>query len=317
LADDSPIPVSLLSFPVFHIAGVANVTLNTAVGGRLVFPSTRFDALEALRLIEEERIRMWGAVSTMAQRAAEVLRDHPIDVSSLQSITLGGAPMPVGLPEKLASAFPSLKRGISNTYGQTETAGTIAIMSGSDDPTCVGKPMPVVEIRIDAPEGPGEVLVRTPSVMMGYWGQTEQPFDESGWLHTGDVGYLDDSGLLHIVDRIKDIIIRGGENISPTAIEEAISRHPSVDEVCVFSVPDADFGEAIAAVIVTDDQRLTAKDLSAYARESLATFEVPHHWWIRSEPLARGGALNKVQRRFLSAEFIRRSESPVESAASE
>src|SRR5262249_42457191 len=148
-------PVNLLSFPLFHIAGVTNVTLSTAVGGRLVFPDARFDAVKVLRLIEQENVRVWGAVGTMAQRATEALQHHNIDVSSLQSITLGGAPMPVGLPEKLTAAFPSLKRGVSNAYGQTETAGTIALTSGNADPTCVGKPMPNVQIRIASAEGPG------------------------------------------------------------------------------------------------------------------------------------------------------------------
>ncbi|WP_116998232.1 class I adenylate-forming enzyme family protein [Desertimonas flava] len=303
-----PMPVSLLSYPVFHMAGTMNVLVTTAIGGRLVFAGPKFDAVEILRLIERERVTAWGAVPTMAQRAADALADHHIDVSSLRAITLGGAPMPPGLPATLAERFGSLRGGASNAYGQTEVGGTVTIGGARDaaaDPTCVGAPLGVAEICIDSPAGggTGEVLVRTPSAMLGYWGQDESPIGDDGWVHTGDVGYLDDEGRLHIVDRIKDIIIRGGENISPTAVEEAIASHPSVDEVSVFSVPDADFGEAIAAVVVTSDPALTSDDLVAHARLTLSRFEVPEHWWIRSEPLERG-TLDKVLRRQLRDEWL-------------
>jgi long-chain acyl-CoA synthetase len=302
-----PMPVSLLSYPVFHMAGTMNVLVTTAIGGVLVFAGPRFEAVEILRLIEREQVTAWGAVPTMAQRVAEALDDHPVDVSSLRAITLGGAPMPNGLSAKLAQRFPSLKGGAANAYGQTEVGGTVTIVGGSAvaEPTCVGKPLGVAEIKIETPAGsePGEILVRTPSAMLGYWGQDQSPMDDEGWVHTGDVGYLDDEGQLHIVDRIKDIIIRGGENISPTAVEEAIRSHPSVTEVSVFSLPDADFGEAIAAVVVTSDPALSPHDLVQHSSTTLARFEVPQHWWIRSEPLDRG-TLDKVLRRQLRDEWL-------------
>jgi long-chain acyl-CoA synthetase len=303
-----PMPVSLLSYPVFHMAGTMNVLVTTAIGGRLVFAGPRFDAVEILRLIEREQVTAWGAVPTMAQRAVDALADHPLDVSSVRAITLGGAQMPSGLSAKLAQRFGSLKGGASNAYGQTEVGGTVTIVGGraaAADPTCVGRPLGVAEIRIDAPaaDEPGEVLVRTPSAMLGYWGQDQSPIGDEGWVHTGDVGYLDDEGQLHIVDRIKDIIIRGGENISPTAVEDAIGSHPSVSEVAVFSVPDADFGEAIAAVVVTSDPALSSDDLVQHASVTLPRFEVPQHWWIRSDPLGRG-TLDKVLRRQLRDEWL-------------
>lgn len=308
LPDDARAPVGLLSYPVFHIAGVMNVVISTAVGGVLVFGSPRFDPVEVLRLIERERVVAWGAVPTMVQRAVEALGDDPVDVTSLRAITLGGAAMPPGLVHEVARRFPSVRGHVANAYGMTETGGTVALASGSEaaeDPTCVGRPMSVAEIAIDGADGSGrgEIVVRTPSAMLGYWQSDDSPVDADGWVHTGDVGYLDDDGRLHVVDRIRDVIIRGGENISPTAVEDAILHHPRVHEACVVSVPDPDFGEAVAAIVVTDDPQLPVEELAEHARARLATFEVPARWWIRREPLARG-TLDKLLRRTLRDEFL-------------
>jgi long-chain acyl-CoA synthetase len=302
---DASAPVGLLSYPVFHIAGIANVNVSTAIGGKLVFGSARFDAAETARLIEREGVIAWGAVPTMVERTARAVLNDGVNVTSLRAITLGGAPMPTGLSDLLASAFPLVRRSVANAYGMTESGGTVTLASGervAQDPSCVGRPMPVVQLRIDADEsGIGEVCVRTPSAMVGYWGNLDSPFDADGYLRTGDVGYLDGDGYLHIVDRVKDIIIRGGENISPTSIEIVLRDHPAVREVVVFGRADPDLGERIVAVVVSESAAVPS--LVEHCLTRLPRFQVPDEWWIRPQPLARG-TLDKVLRGTLREEYI-------------
>jgi acyl-CoA synthetase (AMP-forming)/AMP-acid ligase II len=308
IASDAPAPRSLLSYPVFHMAGIMNVVMSTVVGGVLVFPGSRFDPIEALDLIARERVTAWGAVPTMVQRAVEALDTHPVDLSNLRNITLGAAPMPPQLAELLAARIPSVRQRVANAYGMTETGGTIALCSGATataDSTCVGRPMPTVQLKVVVTDRShtGEILVRTPSLMLGYCNDTSSPIDEDGWLHTGDIGYLDGENQLHITDRAKDMIIRGGENISPTAVEQALTTHPSVMEAAAFGVPDPDLGERIAVVVVTRDLSLTSDELIRHCRTTLARFEVPDDWWLRSAPLTRG-TLQKVLRTELRREFL-------------
>lgn len=168
-------------------------------------------------------------------------------------------------------------------------------------PHSVGKPLPVVEIRIDEPDdrGLGEILARSPTNMSGYWGMPDDDtIDEDGWLRTGDIGRLDHDGHLYVLDRAKDVIIRGGENIACSHVENQILRHPSVGQVAVLGLPHPDLGEEVAAVVVPRGGAPSAEELSAHAASGLARFEVPTAWWIRDEPLPLS-SVGKVLKRQL------------------
>ena len=285
-------PRVLVSAPLFHMGGVQTALLSLASGATMVFLEGRFDAGEVLRLIEEERITRWGCVPTMAFRVLE----HPDllhrDRSSVRSLSLAGSPVPPELCKRLQEAFPTAAAAIGTGYGLTESGGTVTAGAGEEivgQPGCVGRPMRTVELRIDHPDacGVGEVLVRSPAVMSGYWGSTDDPaLDADGWLHTGDVGQLGADGRLRIIDRLKDVIIRGGENIASPHVEDRLLQYPGVAEVAVIGLPHSDLGEEVAAVIVPRaGEVIHADELQTHAALALAYFEVPTRWWIRSEPL--------------------------------
>lgn len=296
-----PQPRSLVSSPLFHMGGVQTILLGLATGSMLVVLEGRFDAGEALRLIEEEAITRWGCVPTMAHRVLK----HPDlewrDCPSLQTISMAGAPVPPELYARLQDAFPSVTLGTG--YGLTESGGTLAAGSGADlvgGIGCVGRPMPTVELRIDDPDetGRGEVLARSPTVMSGYWNRVDDPTLESdGWLHTGDLGRLDGDGRLYILGRLKDVIIRGGENIAPLRVENHLLAHPGVADVAVVGLPHPDLGEEVAAVVVpVTGASLSVAELRDHAASALAYFEVPTRWWIRADPLPTNqvGKVSKV-----------------------
>jgi long-chain acyl-CoA synthetase len=156
-------------------------------------------------------------------------------------------------------------------------------------PGYVGRAVPFVELRIDTPDarGIGEILVRSPAVMSGYWGRPdEHPVDRDGWLHTGDLGRLDDKGRLFVVDRLKDVIIRGGEKVAAPHVEECLRGHPGVAEVAVVGLPHGDLGEEVAAAVVpVPGVAVTADELLGHAERTLARYELPSAWWLRAEPL--------------------------------
>jgi long-chain acyl-CoA synthetase len=164
----------------------------------------------------------------------------------------------------------------------------------------------VVELRIDRPDekGTGEVVARTPTQMLGYWAQpSDGAIDEDGWVHTGDLGHLDSDGYLFITGRLKDLIIRGGENIAATHVEDVLLKHPDVQEVAVCGRPDPDLGEIVAAaVVVAPDSPVTVAELRSFAAEHLAYFEVPTSWWLRTEPLPAND-VGKVHKRNLLASW--------------
>jgi long-chain acyl-CoA synthetase len=306
---DAPSAVTLLTVPLFHLAGVQTLIITLLTGGRLVFLDGRFDPGEVLRLIEQEGVTRWGCVPTMMTRVL----DHP-DLScrrtgTLRTITMGGAPVPPELVARTRSAFPAARRGVGTTYGLSEAGGALTAGTGdafADRPHSVGRALPVVELRIHSPgpDGAGEILARAPHVMSGYWGQPDDPvLDPDGWLHTGDIGRIDPDGYLYVLDRCKDVVIRGGENVTGPHIEDQLLTHPDVSEAAVFGLPHPDLGEEVAAVVVPRaGSLLTAEALRAYAAARLANFEVPTRWWIRTEPLPVN-AVGKVLKRELRAEW--------------
>jgi len=308
LSPDKPGTVSLLTMPLFHLAGI-QISFSTMLsGGTLVLYEGRFDPVAVLTLIQRERIRVWGSVPTMVSRVADEPRFAEFDTSSIKSIPMGGAAVSPELRAKLQRAFPATKKRVGSLYGLTEAGGVLAAGSADDlegRPGCVGKPLPVVEIAIRNPDanGVGEIVARTPTIASGYWRDDTPLTDADGWLATGDLGRLDAERRLYVVGRSKDIVIRGGENIACAHVERCLLTHPAVREVAVVALPHADLGEEVAAAVVPKDgMQVTAEALRAHAAAHLGKFQIPSRWWIRSEPL-QVNATGKFNKRELIANW--------------
>ena len=258
-----------------------------------------------LDLIERHKVNRWNAVPTMVSR----LLDHPDvsrrDLSSLKSISIGGAPVHAELMQRIRTELPSVSPRIPTGYGLTENGGQATAAAGSENVELLGstgRPLPCVEVKFLAHPGlpDGEILLRSPTQMTGYYGLDESPIDKEGWLHTGDLGRLDDKGNLWITGRCKDMIIRGGENIAPAAVERALMTIPGVNEAVVFGVPHADLGEEVMAVVVVEGD-LTAPQLQEQLRGKVASFAVPSRWRLQKEPLPTNHA-GKVDKPAISAQ---------------
>ncbi|MEN2738373.1 class I adenylate-forming enzyme family protein [Microbacterium sp. X-17] len=296
--DESAGEAALHTGPMFHVGGIQTLLRAICVGDTLVMPAGKFDPAEAMRLIEAWHIRRWSAVPTMVTR---VLNDPEIgryDLSTLRSLTVGGAPIHADLLASIRTGFPGTEPRIATGYGLTENGGQAVAASGKDTvdrPGATGRALPCVELRIaESAEGTdGEVLLRSPTQMTGYLGADASPIDAEGWLHTGDLGRVDD-GYLWITGRSKDMIIRGGENIAPAAVEAALVALPTVDDALVFGLPNPDLGEEVAAIVVPApgfDQDEVARTL----RATIAGFSVPTRWFQADEPfpLTHSGKVDK------------------------
>jgi acyl-CoA synthetase (AMP-forming)/AMP-acid ligase II len=276
--------------PLFHIGGVSNLVSQVIAGGRLVFLRGRFDPREVAELIERERVTSWGGVPTMARRVIDDPEFERYDLTSLRTFPLGGAPVPEVLLERLRERVPHLARGLASTWGLSESGGFLTFASATDlaeRPGTAGRPYPVVEVRVLAPDqgGEGELLVRSPTVMLGYLGADDGTVDADGWLHTGDLGRFEDD-YVYITGRAKDMVIRGGENVACPHVESVLLRHPDVAEAAVLGIPHDDLGEELVATIVLRaGASVTPGALRAHAAESLAYFEIPSRWLLRTEPL--------------------------------
>ena len=287
--DEGKSEVALHTGPLFHVGGPQVMLRSLTVGNTLVFPAGRFDPADVLGLIEKHRINRWTAVPTMITRVL----DHPDvqtrDLRSLRAIGMGGAPVGPHLLERLRTGLPSAEPRVAIGYGLTENTGPATAASGADSvkyPGTCGRPLPCVEIRIDPRPGlpDGEVLIRSPTQMSGYYGLTDTPIDGQGCLHSGDLGRMDETGRLWITGRSKDLIIRGGENIAPAAVERALTALPQVAEAAVVGVPHPDLGEEVMAFVVLK-KPATADQLQAELRSVLASFSIPSRWQFQTEPL--------------------------------
>ncbi len=291
-------PTALLPIPLFHVTGSTCVLHPvTAVGGRLVLMH-HWDAAEALQLIERERVTGFTGVPMMAR---EMLR-HPAwphtDTSSLRLLGGGGAALQPDLVTRIDS---ELEHGRPSTgYGLTETTGIATAISNEyfvAKPATVGPLVPCMEAKIVDGDGrtlnvgeQGEILLRGPNVIKGYLNQPEATAAAivDGWFHTGDIAVIDADGWVHIKDRAKDIVIRGGENVHCAEVEAALHELDEVAEVAVFGVPDDRLGEEVAAAVVLGPgTQLNAADLTAHLTGRLARFKHPRHVWFLNEPLPR------------------------------
>ena len=317
LTDEGRAPTTqqrtLLSVPLFHVTGEVPVMLNSFVVGRGMVVMPKWDAGEALRLIEKEKITYFVGVPTMSLE----LMNHPdrskFDLSTLRDITAGGAPRPVSHVERLREEFPNAQPALG--YGLTETNATGCSNfwgSYAAKPASTGRAQkPFTSIAIlgagDCHLDPGEVGeigIRTAANIRGYWrndAATAELFTDDGYVRTGDVGYLDDDGYLFIVDRKKDIIIRGGENISAAEVEAACYECPAVAEAAVFGIPDDRLGEVPFAVINTREP-ITEAELRSFLEARIARFKVPATILFSAEKLPRLGT-GKIDRRALKAQY--------------
>jgi long-chain acyl-CoA synthetase len=297
---------SLLVVPLFHVTGcLSTMTVNYATGAKnVLMPPGRFDPEVAMQLIERERVTGIGGVPTVMWRILESPALGRYDLSSVQRASYGGAPAAPELVERIEQAFPNLRKTLSTAYGLTETA-SVATSHGGDDyfahPGSVGRAAPTVELRIvsddgrDMPVGErGEVWIKGPTVMnRGYWRRPEANAAvlTDGWLHTGDVGYLDADGFLYLVDRAKDMIIRGGENVYCVEVENVLFDHPDVIDAAVVGVPHRELGEEVKAVVqLRAGSDASPADIRAFCRAHLADFKVPEYVELRDEPLPRNPA---------------------------
>ena len=310
LDPDAAQPVNLICTPLFHVGAFATLLTQTITGGRIVFNVGRFDPAQVLDLIESEGVQRWGAVPTMAIRLLEHPDFESRDLSTLRSFPLGGAPVAPVLVERLARALPHLaRRGLATMWGMTEGGGFLSLAAGADlasHPGTVGRPLPTVEVAIADPDGSGvgEVLVRSPTVMLGYLGIDSGPVDSDGWLHSGDLGHLSDDGYLFIDGRSKDMVIRGGENIACPHVEAALLRYPDVMEAAALGLAHPDLGEELAAVVVhrPGARPPTEQELTRHMQAEVAYFAIPTRWVIRAQPLPTLAG-EKVDKKNLAAEF--------------
>jgi long-chain acyl-CoA synthetase len=271
-------------------------------GYKMVFIEGKFTPEQAMQLIEREKINVWGAIPTMLHRVVHHPEVRKYDLSSLRAISFGGAPTPPETIEKAREVLP-IEPSFTNAYGLTETHGVATLNGGKnllDKMTSVGRPLPFLDMKIideegkELPEGQlGELLIFGPSITPGYWERPEATAEavREGWLHTGDLGYRDADGFYFIVDRAKDMIIRGGENVYCTEIENCLADHPEIDEAAVVGVPDPELGERVKAIVrLSEGSSLDAAGVQGQVAAHMASFKVPEFVEFTSEPLPRNPA---------------------------
>ena len=300
--------------PLYHCFGMVLGNLAAMTHGvTMVYPSEAFDALAALESVEGERCTALHGVPTMFIAELEHPQFARFDLSSLRTGIMAGSPCPIEVMRRCVERMHL--REITIAYGMTETS-PVSFQSAVDDPlerrvSAVGRIHPHVEVKIIDSQGrvvprgmPGELLTRGYSVMLGYWEeaeQTKQAIDAAGWMHTGDLATLDVEGYCNIVGRLKDTVIRGGENIYPREIEEFLFRHPKIEAVQVFGVPDRKFGEEICAWIkVRAGEILTEAEIHAFCEGQIAHYKVPRYIsFVDGYPMTVTGKVQKFAMREL------------------
>ncbi|MET0459850.1 MAG: class I adenylate-forming enzyme family protein [Ilumatobacteraceae bacterium] len=315
-----PQGASLQVFPFFHIGGLSGLYVSTAVGSKLV-TMYKWDVETAVGLLAKEHITSTAMVPTVLRQLLDSPLLETLPREALAGISSGGGPVPPDLIRRIETEFET-KVSPANGYGLTETTSAVVINSGRDyfdNPDSVGRPAVGADVRIvdpdgnDLPDGSiGELWVRGPNVVTGYWHKPEATAAAftDGWFHSGDLARRDDRGFIFVVDRLKDVVIRGGENIYSAEVEAVLFEHPAVLDVAVVGLPHDVYGEEVAAVVeLRDDQEATAGELQRFAAERLARFKVPEHVFFRTEPLPRT-ATGKVLKRELRDELTTAAGTP-------
>ena len=314
---------NILTVPLYHIAGVQAV-MSAVYGGRTLIVQSQFEPKGWMELVEREKASRAMMVPTMLK----MLLDHPDfhrhDLSSLEVVTYGAAPMPREVIERAIEALPGAR--FINAFGQTETAATITMLPPEDHVlegspaevekkrrrlSSIGVPLDDVEVRIVDENGhsvgegeTGEIVARGQRLMKGYWNRSEETEQtiRDGWLYTGDLGYFDEDGYIYLAGRARDFIKRGGEMISPEEVERTLQSHPAVDDAAVIGVPDLDWGECVHAVVVLrSDKKASAEEIIEHCRQSLASYKKPESVSFVAE-LPRN-PMGKVLKRILRDEY--------------
>jgi fatty-acyl-CoA synthase len=303
---------TLTCAPLFHIGGL-NVTTHISLSfGVGVVLHESFDAGAVLADIERYQVSTMFGAPTMFLMMAQHDDFVSADLSSIISFNVGSAPVPLSLLEVYQARGIEMEQG----YGLTETAPYVSVLAAEFAMTKLGSAgngLTFTSVRIvddtNQPVGAGvqgEICIKGPNVMRGYWNRpdaTEAAIDKEGWFHSGDIGYLDEDGFLFICDRLKDMVISGGENIFPVEVESAILSHEAVGEVAVIGIPDEKWGEAVHAIIVLKDgMKVSGDDILEHCRTHIASYKMPRGFTFRAEPLPLSGS-NKVLKRELRAPF--------------
>ncbi len=307
--------VFLMQTPMFHAASMVGILGMCIAGAKTVFIPL-FDPAGVLALCESERVTQTVMVPTMIAMVVSHDDYSPEKLATMQVLTYGASPMPPAILDKLLVDLPHIE--LSQGYGMTEGSAVITFLlpedhvAGNPRLRSVGQPVLGAELSIQDEDGNalpqgeiGEVCARAGNFMIEYWNQPDATAEafEGGWYHTGDAGYLDEEGYLYLVDRVKDMIVTGGENVYSAEVEAAISTHPSVAQVAVIGIPHEMWGEQVHAIVVLNPgAEATAEDLIDHARESIAGYKLPKAVDFRDEPLPLSGAM-KVLKKDLRAPY--------------
>jgi fatty-acyl-CoA synthase len=296
-----------MPMPFFHVGGCILATLGNLYVGTTMHPMIAFDPLKALQIISTERCTTLGAVPTMLI----AMLQHPdfakYDLSSLRTVLSGGAPVPVHLMEQVKERMGA---DVAIVFGQTESSAAITLTLPNDTfelkSATVGVPLPHVEVKIINPATGevvpcgerGELCCRGFLVMQGYYKmpeKTAETIDSEGWLHTGDLATMNEHGYVNIVGRLKDMVIRGGENIFPREIEELLIRHPKVADVQIVGVPDPFFGEEMVAIVLPKEgTQLTEEELREFCKDQISRQKIPRYFqFVDAYPLTASGKVQK------------------------
>jgi acyl-CoA synthetase (AMP-forming)/AMP-acid ligase II len=312
---------NILTVPLYHVAGI-QAMMAAIYGGRTLVMERQFEPVEWMSLVQAEKANRAMMVPTMLKQLMDNSEFKNYDLSSLKVITYGAAPMPLEVIKKAVELFPGVS--FINAFGQTETASTITTLSPEDHNitgtpderekklkrlSSIGRPMADVEMKIiddegnDVPQGEvGEIVARGPRVMSGYWKddeKTDKTIDKDGWVHTGDMGYVDEEGYFFLAGRATDMIIRAGENISPEEVEGVVLSYPKVDDAAVIGIPDEEWGELpVAIVVVKKGENATPEEIMEHCRANLASFKRPRSVFFVGElPRNQMGKILKKQLR--------------------
>jgi acyl-CoA synthetase (AMP-forming)/AMP-acid ligase II len=304
--------IGLMVIPLFHVSACsASLMGSMAIGHTTIF-MRKWDVLEALAIIEREKVNITGGVPTVAWQLLEHPERGNFDLSSLSLITYGGAPSAPELVRLIWKEFGALP---GNGWGMTETTATVTAHIGEDylnRPESCGPPVPVAELKVTGPDGAvlpagsvGELWCKGPQMVKGYWNKAEATAETfvDGWVRTGDIAYLDAEGFCFICDRAKDIIIRGGENIYSSEVENVLYDHPAVTDAALVGIPHRTLGEEPAAIVhLAPGAEASEAELKGWVSARLAMFKTPVRILFLPEPLPRN-ANGKILKKELKALF--------------